>query len=188
MSDLIDRQSVLDIVMCYCPDDDGSCSKADVDIRELLDEIENLPAASHFIPCSERLPGKQGRCLVTTESKQIEILTFLFSLTQGAAPYFSGCERVIAWMPMPDAYKLPESEVQSGAEDELKPCPFCGGKAELRQEDFDPRWMPTRNDPDSGGCPPYYVKCNDCGASTEYRYAYSDAVELWNRRSYEKAD
>lgn len=21
---------------------------------------------------------------------------------------------------------------------ELKPCPFCGGKADLRQEDFDP--------------------------------------------------
>ena len=66
---------------------------------------------------------------------------------------------------------------------ELKKCPFCGGKAELQQEDFDPRWMPTRNDPDSGGCPPYYVKCDDCGVTTEYRYDYPDAVELWNRRA-----
>lgn len=68
----------------------------------------------------------------------------------------------------------------------LKPCPFCGGKAELRQEDFDPRWMPTRNDPDSGGCPPYYVKCDDCGANTEYRYAYPDVVKLWNMRADDK--
>ena len=66
---------------------------------------------------------------------------------------------------------------------ELKPCPFCGGKADLRQEDFDPRWMPTRNDPDSGGCPPYYVQCDDCGATTEYRYMAHEAIELWNRRA-----
>ena len=66
---------------------------------------------------------------------------------------------------------------------ELKPCPFCDGKAELHQEDFDPYWMPTPNDPDSGGCPPYYVKCNDCGANTKHRYDYPDAVKLWNRRT-----
>ena len=74
---------------------------------------------------------------------------------------------------------------KEGDDNGLKPCPFCGGKAELRQEGFDPRWIPTRNDPDSGGCPPYYVKCNDCGANTEYRYAYPDAEKLWNRRCRE---
>lgn len=30
--------------MKYCPDDDGSYSKADADLRETLDEIENIPA------------------------------------------------------------------------------------------------------------------------------------------------
>lgn len=43
-NDLISREAVLEILMRYCPDDDGSCSKADVDPRETLDEIENLPA------------------------------------------------------------------------------------------------------------------------------------------------
>lgn len=43
MSDLIDKQSVLEIAMRYCPDDDGSCSKAGNDLREMLDEIEALP-------------------------------------------------------------------------------------------------------------------------------------------------
>lgn len=40
---LIDADKVLNIVIGYCPDDDGSCSKAGVDLREMLDEIEALP-------------------------------------------------------------------------------------------------------------------------------------------------
>lgn len=40
---LIDADEVLDIAAAYCPDDDGSCSNADRDMRELLDEIEGLP-------------------------------------------------------------------------------------------------------------------------------------------------
>lgn len=45
MDEHISRGDVLDIASQYCPDDDGSCSKADVDLREMLDEIEALPAA-----------------------------------------------------------------------------------------------------------------------------------------------
>ena len=43
MPELIEMQSVLEIAMKYCPDDDGSCSNAGVDLREMLDEIEALP-------------------------------------------------------------------------------------------------------------------------------------------------
>ena len=43
MPELIERQAALEIAMCYCPDDDGCCSKAGHDIREMLDEIEALP-------------------------------------------------------------------------------------------------------------------------------------------------
>jgi len=43
MNDLISRQAAVEVAMQYCPDDDGSCSKADRDIRELLDDLENLP-------------------------------------------------------------------------------------------------------------------------------------------------
>ena len=46
---LIDADAVIDLVMQYCPDDDGVCSKAGADLRELLDEIENLPT---IIPAS----------------------------------------------------------------------------------------------------------------------------------------
>lgn len=43
--ELIDRQATLEIAMSYCPDDDGCCSKAGCDLREMLDEIEALPTA-----------------------------------------------------------------------------------------------------------------------------------------------
>ena len=41
--ELINLKDVLTICSAYCPDDDGSCSKAGHDLREMLDEIEELP-------------------------------------------------------------------------------------------------------------------------------------------------
>lgn len=40
----ISRKEVLTIAMKYCLDDDGSCTKSDVDMRDMLDEIEGLEA------------------------------------------------------------------------------------------------------------------------------------------------
>lgn len=51
---MISMKAVLDIVSQYCPDDDGSCSKAGVDLREMLDEIEGLDE-------TEVEPVKHGR-------------------------------------------------------------------------------------------------------------------------------
>lgn len=51
---MINMKAVLDIVSQYCPDDDGSCSKAGVDLREMLDEIEGLDE-------TEVEPVKYGR-------------------------------------------------------------------------------------------------------------------------------
>ena len=45
MNDLISRQAAIELAMQYCPDDDGTCSKANEDIRNLLDELEDLPSA-----------------------------------------------------------------------------------------------------------------------------------------------
>ena len=42
MSGLVEISKVLEIIASYCPDDDGTCSKADRDLREMLDEIENM--------------------------------------------------------------------------------------------------------------------------------------------------
>ena len=42
-AEYINKEDVLELVMHYCPDDDGSCSNLG-DIRDLLDEIEALPS------------------------------------------------------------------------------------------------------------------------------------------------
>ena len=51
--DLISRQAAIDVILPYCPDDDGTCSKSGDDLRNLLDDIENLPSAQ-----TERKEGK----------------------------------------------------------------------------------------------------------------------------------
>ena len=56
LTDTISRQTAIELAMQYCPDDDGTCSKADEDIRNLLDELEDLPPAQteqHEIGYSE---------------------------------------------------------------------------------------------------------------------------------------
>lgn len=55
---------------------------------------------------------------------------------------------------------------------ELKPCPFCGGEAELR------------DDGEAGY--PYYVQCVECGGMTD-GYLHADrpfgAIDAWNARA-----
>lgn len=60
MPEMIDKQSVLEIAMSYCPDDDGCCSKAGRDIREMLDEIEALSTI-------EAEPVRRGRWIFVGE-------------------------------------------------------------------------------------------------------------------------
>lgn len=45
MAEYISREAAIEIAMQYCPDDDGSCSKGLADLRDMLDEIESIPAA-----------------------------------------------------------------------------------------------------------------------------------------------
>ena len=56
---MISMKAVLDIVSQYCPDDDGSCSKAGVDLREMLDEIEGLDE-------TEVVPVRRGQWINNT--------------------------------------------------------------------------------------------------------------------------
>ena len=45
MDDFISRAEAVALAMEYCPDDDGVCSKAGHDLRELLDDLESAPPA-----------------------------------------------------------------------------------------------------------------------------------------------
>lgn len=52
---------------------------------------------------------------------------------------------------------------------ELKPCPFCGGDAEMQQGKHQ-------------GLRTFYVSCLGCGARTDLEYAEEFAADLWNER------
>lgn len=67
-----------------------------------------------------------------------------------------------AWCPL--------KEVKEGVEEleELKECPFCGGKAILD---------------DCGDHKSYFVRCKKCGINQEHLYhSKVTAIKAWNRR------
>lgn len=104
MNDCVSREDVLNIAAQYCPDDDGSCSKADVDLREMLDKIEALPSA-------DVQPVKHGRwkpVLYTSHcscGKSYQTTFYNCSV----------CDHVAEWQPYGLNY-----------------CPYCG--AEMKGE------------------------------------------------------
>ena len=53
---------------------------------------------------------------------------------------------------------------------DLKPCPFCGGNANIiAYPEFDPKRK-------------VYVQCEKCGISTRMKDTPKEAFEAWNRR------
>lgn len=59
----------------------------------------------------------------------------------------------------------------------LKPCPFCGGKAEMLVSEYDD----SRKE--------YLVACAECDGMVErWRETEEEAVEQWNRRASDKED
>ena len=59
-------------------------------------------------------------------------------------------------------------------QNELKPCPFCGGEANLIKRNLKTGFFP------SGGT--YYVHCKSCLISTQPRKHKEDVIDIWNRR------
>lgn len=59
---LVSLNAVINIAMQYCPDDDGSCSKADVDLREMLDELENLSSIEQPMRADVYLWQRERMC------------------------------------------------------------------------------------------------------------------------------
>ena len=106
------RQDAIDIAMQYCPDDDGSCSKAGNDIREMLDELEDMPSAQQWIPCSERLPENDELVLVTDDSGGVKTVDVdrcgQYECSKKRFWYYT--QNAVAWMPLPEPWKGEEGE------------------------------------------------------------------------------
>lgn len=89
---------------------------------DAVETIEAVPSAQQWIPCSERLPEKNGRYLVTRGLKACNSIwnrVYIVNYTDlmGLKPKkiwwegnvgksdFQKIDDVMAWMPLPEPYK-----------------------------------------------------------------------------------
>lgn len=85
--------------------------------RDRLKEIEELKRAAglRWIPCSERLPGKDGKYLVTYCDDLIKNYVIERNFYNGKfepMPYFEEYtgRKALAWQPLPEPYRTEECE------------------------------------------------------------------------------
>lgn len=93
-----------------------------IDVSEIVNQavdklIELGWRPSEWIPCSDALPASICRVLVTTYAGNVGVAVFNPEKKRWYknGEFYDLC-LIIAWQPMPDAYELPESEVQEDAE------------------------------------------------------------------------
>ena len=106
MQDTISRQAAIDALrkcQTYLFDERDPDKK--IELRSAERAIEDLPSAQpeqRWIPCSERLPEKNCRCLTTNEAwGSFEVDWNAWIDGQWLYPN----EKPIAWMPMPEPYR-----------------------------------------------------------------------------------
>lgn len=98
-----------------------------------------------------------------------------YSIGEAARHPLNGATYRIDYIPRRLRGPRPEvrgaGHIQGGLMDEieLKPCPFCGGDAEMQRGKYQ-------------GLRTFYVSCLGCGARTDLEYAEEFAADLWNER------
>jgi len=113
MSELIDRQAAIDALMnSVTPygfiDADGNIESGCKD-KDVVEMLYNLPSAQpepQWIPVSERLPS-DGTWNIFTDGENISVERYKADAIDHFFPngrWFQ-LEDVIAWMPLPEAYK-----------------------------------------------------------------------------------
>ena len=76
----------------------GRCAGYSMSIKIIKDIINEHPKVSEWIPCSEKLPEQKGYYLTTTMYSEV-----YYDYWDG--DNFDRTESVIAWQPLPEAYK-----------------------------------------------------------------------------------
>lgn len=123
MDEYISIRNVLDIASQYCPDDDGSCSKADVDLREMLDKVKALPATdiqpvNQWISVKDRLPELEKDVLVWYRytwgagftSYRFGISKWYSNIKRWYEGYLPKGIEVLYWQPLPEPPKEGDAE------------------------------------------------------------------------------
>lgn len=104
VGELINRQAAIEWVKTEC----NPYGKPTLDFesgKKVIEYLKQMPPAQKWIPCSERLPEVNERCLCTYEFNEGTCVDFGLYTKRGW--FVSG---VTAWMPLPDPYKAERSE------------------------------------------------------------------------------
>ena len=64
---------------------------------------------------------------------------------------------------------------------ELKPCPYCGGKAELKHKREKNFSLPIKKENFVGHLENSYIRCSKCHARTRLEKNIDSLARLWNR-------
>ena len=105
MSDLISRKAAIDAIRASTSKYTGFMEMEMYTDDDAVEAIEALPSAQpeqQWIPCSERLPEKNCRCLTTNTawgSFEVDFNVWI----NGEWLYPN--EKPIAWMPLPKGYQ-----------------------------------------------------------------------------------
>jgi len=125
---------------------DAAIARSSTDRGELLQNPQQVQAAIEII--QSNWPPENYTMLREALTLSIAALEFVLSQYGTKPETVSGCE---------------------GAEEiimeELKPCPFCGGKAVILKENM------------------YSVRCNSCFIGTDFCFTEQEAITAWNRRT-----
>lgn len=73
-------------------------------VIETISECDEPSDIPHWIPCTERLPDKTDKYLVTVNKNGELVTTFTVWLNQ-EDPKWASLDDVIAWAPMPEPWK-----------------------------------------------------------------------------------
>lgn len=97
MNDLISRKAAINAVKDALNPSIVSFVKAKI----ALEQLSSAQPDQRWIPCSERLPDKEGVYLVTDHKG--DVVRYVFNDTESSREYWKRC--AVAWMPLPQPWK-----------------------------------------------------------------------------------
>ena len=103
MNDLISRQAAIDAIFSEPLYESGMKKRdADVVVPAIFEKIKTLPSTDEWIPCSERLPRKNGKYLCCWQGASVGTGMFL----DGHFRLYGEIKDnlVTAWQPLPKPY------------------------------------------------------------------------------------
>ena len=119
MADLIDREVLIEEFKklrfpCLLPSGAEYLDGVMTAVHKYSSVVSEAPAADRWIPCSEMFPEDDEPVLITCNSYHVhkawyDDITHRFNISDSVYWYLE--DEVLAWMPLPEAYRPSKSEV-----------------------------------------------------------------------------